>query len=217
MILDLRDNPGGLLDQAVEVADIFLEKGPIVSIKGRLEAHSKVYAAHPSKDKHSQPIVLLINEGSASASEIVAGALQDHGRAVVLGTTSFGKGSVQTVEPLRDGSGLKLTIARYYTPNGHAIQARGILPDVVVEQRHVGGEGEKPSHIKEKDLENHILPEPKEGLSREMKEQILEIRGVKVPGQEASDVVKRLLAEDNQIQRALDILTSWQIFSKMSH
>jgi carboxyl-terminal processing protease len=134
LLLDLRDNPGGLLDQAIKVADIFLEKGPIVTIKGRLKAHSKIYAAHRSKVKHAHPIVLLINEGSASASEIVAGALQDHGRALVLGTTSFGKGSVQTVEPLRDGSGLKLTIARYYTPSGHAIQARGIVPDVLVEQ-----------------------------------------------------------------------------------
>ena len=218
LILDLRDNPGGLLDQAIKVADIFLDKGQIVSIKGRLKAHSKVYSAHRDKDKHSHPIVLLINEGSASASEIVAGALQDHGRALVLGTTSFGKGSVQTVEPLRDGSGLKLTIARYYTPNGHAIQARGIVPDVLVDQRYVSrDEGKKHPHMKEKDLKNHISTEPEEGLSKEMKEKILEIRGVKVPGEDASDMVKRLLAEDNQVRRALDILTSWQIFSKMSH
>ena len=218
LIIDLRDNPGGLLDQAIKVADIFLDKGPIVSIKGRLKAHSKIYAAHRDKDKLSHPIVLLINEGSASASEIVAGAMQDHGRALVLGTTSFGKGSVQTVEPLRDGSGLKLTIARYYTPNGQAIQARGIIPDILVEQRHVSGsEGKKHPHIKEKDLKNHISAEPKEGLSKEMKEKILEIRGVKVPGEEASGVVKRLVEEDNQVRRALDILTSWQIFSNMSH
>ena len=218
LIIDLRDNPGGLLDQAIKVADVFLDKGPIVSIKGRLKAHSKIYAAHPDKDKLSHPIVLLINEGSASASEIVAGAMQDHGRALVLGTTSFGKGSVQTVEPLRDGSGLKLTIARYYTPNGQAIQARGIIPDILVEQTHVSGsEGKKHPHIKEKDLKNHISAEPKEGLSKEMKEKILEIRGVKVPGEEASGVVKRLVEEDNQVRRALDILTSWQIFSNMSH
>jgi len=218
LILDLRDNPGGLLDQAIKVADIFLDKGRIVSIKGRLETHSKVYAAHRDKDKHPHLMVLLINEGSASASEIVAGALQDHGRALVLGTTSFGKGSVQTVEPLRDGSGLKLTIARYYTPKGEAIQARGIVPDVLVEERYVSGsEGKKLPHMKEKDLKNHILPEPKEGLSDEMKDKILEIRGVKVPGEKASDEVGRLVTEDNQVRRALDILTSWQIFSKTSH
>jgi carboxyl-terminal processing protease len=218
LILDLRDNPGGLLDQAIEVADIFLDSGRIVSIKGRRKPHSKIYVAHSNKDKHSYPIVLLVNEGSASASEIVAGALQDHDRCVVLGTTSFGKGSVQTVEPLRDGSGLKLTIARYYTPDGHAIQARGIIPDVAVEQRKVlVGEGKKRPHMTEKDLENHISAEPKEDLSEEMKEKILDIRGVKVPGEDASDVAKRLVAQDYQVQRALDILTSWQIFSKMSH
>ena len=217
LILDLRDNPGGLLDQAIKVADIFLDKGPIVSIKGRLKIHSKVYSAHRDKDKLSHPIVLLINEGSASASEIVAGALQDHGRALVLGTTSFGKGSVQTVEPLRDGSGLKLTIARYYTPNGHAIQVQGIVPDVSVDQRYITEtEGKKHHHMKEKDLKSHISAEPKEGLSKKMKEKILELRGVKVPGEEASDAAKRLVAEDNQVRRALDILTSWQIFSKMS-
>jgi carboxyl-terminal processing protease len=218
LILDLRDNPGGLLDQAIEVADIFLDSGRIVSIKGRRKPHSKIYVAHSNKDKHSYPIVLLVNEGSASASEIVAGALQDHDRCVVLGTTSFGKGSVQTVEPLRDGSGLKLTIARYYTPDGHAIQARGIIPDVVVEQRKVlVGKGKKRPHMTEKDLENHISAEPKEDLSEEIKEKILDIKGVKVPGEDASAVAKRLVAQDYQVQRALDILTSWQIFSKMSH
>jgi len=217
LILDLRDNPGGLLDQAVKVADIFLDKGRIVSIKGRIKNHTKVYSAHPDKDKHPYQVVLLINEGSASASEIVAGALQDHGRALVLGGTSFGKGSVQTVEPLRDGSGLKLTIARYYTPNGNAIQARGIVPDVVVEQRDVSmSEVKKHPHVKEKDLKDHISAEPKEGLSQEMRQKIREMRGVKVPGEGPSDVAKRLVTEDNQVRRALDILTSWQIFSRRS-
>ncbi len=219
LILDLRDNPGGLLDQAIEVADIFLDEGRIVSIKGRRPPHSKEYAAHPNKEKLSCPIVLLINGGSASASEIVAGALQDHGRCVVLGTTSFGKGSVQAVEPLRDGSGLKLTIARYYTPNGHAIQARGIIPDVVVEQRDLLAEKEeKRPRMKEKDLLNHIPSVPEGGdLSQEEKDKMLEMKGVRVPDEEASDAAERLVERDSQIQRALDILTSWQIFSKMSH
>jgi carboxyl-terminal processing protease len=218
LILDLRDNPGGLLDQAIEVADVFLDNGQIVSIKGRREAHSKTYMARKNKVKRPYPIVLLINEGSASAAEIVAGALQDHGRCVVLGTASFGKGSVQTVEPLRDGSGLKLTIARYYTPNGNAIQASGIVPDVVVERRDLSPVDD-PAHprTKEKDLKNHISAEPPGDMPEKMKEKILDMRGVKVPGEGEPDVVKRLIEEDNQVQRALDILTSWQILSKMSH
>ena len=217
LILDVRDNPGGLLDQAIEVADIFLDKGEIVSIKGRREAHSKTYMARKNTVKHSYPIVLLINGGSASAAEIVAGALQDHGRCVVLGTTSFGKGSVQTVEPLRDGSGLKLTIARYYTPNGKAIQATGIIPDIVVEPRDLSTEEESAEpRMKEKDLKNHISAQPPGQMPERMKEKILDMRGVKVPDQGAPDAVKRLVEEDNQVQRALDILTSWQILSKMS-
>ena len=218
LILDLRDNPGGLLDQAIKVADIFLDEGTIVSIKGRIESHSKVYEAHQDREKYAYPTVLLINEGSASASEIVAGALQDHDKALVLGTTSFGKGSVQTVEPLRDGSGLKLTIARYYTPDGHSIQARGIIPDVVVKQRFESGQ-EVPvgPHIKEKDLKNHLSAEPEEGFSHEMREKILERKGVKMPEDGGTfDPSKELLEEDYQVKRALDILTSWQIFSKMT-
>ena len=217
LILDLRDNPGGLLDQAIEVSDIFLDSGKIVSIKGRLEAHSKTYMAQKNTVKHPYPIVLLINGGSASAAEIVAGALQDHRRCVVLGTTSFGKGSVQTVEPLRDGSGLKLTIARYYTPNGNAIQAKGIIPDIVVEPRDLSSEEESAEpRMKEKDLKNHISAQPPGQMPERMKEKILDMRGVKVPDQGAPDAVKRLVEEDNQVQRALDILTSWQILSKMS-
>lgn len=214
LILDLRDNPGGLLDQAVKVADVFLDKGIIVSIKGRLESHSKTYSAHPHKEKHSYPIVLLINEGSASASEIVAGALQDHGRALLLGATSFGKGSVQSVEPLRDGSGLKLTIARYYTPKGQVIQAKGISPDVAVEERFIPQtETPKRHYMHEKDLKNHISAQPQD-KPEALKEEMKQIRGVKVPGQQPLEVVKELLAKDNQVRRALEILTSWQIFSK---
>lgn len=218
LILDLRDNPGGLLDQAIEVSDIFLDSGKIVSIKGRLEAHSKTYMAQKNTVKHPYPMVLLINGGSASAAEIVAGALQDHGRCVVLGTTSFGKGSVQTVEPLRDGSGLKLTIARYYTPNGKAIQATGIIPDIVVEQRDLSTEEDSAlPRMKEKDLKNHISAQPPGEMPEKMKEKILDMRGVKVPSEEAPDAAKRLVEEDNQVQRALDILTGWQILSKMSN
>jgi carboxyl-terminal processing protease len=220
VILDLRDNPGGLLDQSIKVADIFLDEGSIVSIKGRVESHSKVYKAHKNGKKHAYPMVLLINGGSASASEIVAGALQDHGRALVLGKNSFGKGSVQTVEPLRDGSGLKLTIARYYTPNGNAIQAKGIVPDVIVEQRDLSeDEHAGRPRIKEKDLENHILAEPGEEMPDEMREQMLDRRGIKIPDEDESnlDPVELILTKDYQARRALDILTSWQVFSKMTN
>jgi len=214
LVFDLRDNPGGLLEQAVKVADIFLQEGWIVSIKGRSGSHSKVYSAHSDKEKHAYPIVLLINEGSASASEIVAGALQDHARALILGATSFGKGSVQAVEPLRDGSGLKLTIARYYTPNGHAIQAEGIKPDVVVAERFIPEiDTQKKHHIQEKDLLNHISAEPDEDVSEKGSEK--RYMG-QVFGEEPSEAVQELLTKDNQAKRALEILTSWQIFSKTS-
>ncbi len=217
LIFDLRDNPGGLLDQAIKIADLFLETGRIVSIKGRSESHSKTYSAHSDEDKHAYPIVLLINEGSASASEIVAGALQDHGRALVLGATSFGKGSVQAVEPLRDGSGLKLTIARYYTPNGHAIQAEGIKPDVVVKERFVQESQTPEKHrMHEKDLKNHISPMPQDDAPDELKDEIEHITNVNVPGQDHTQLVQQLLTKDNQVQRGLEIHTSWQIFSKMA-
>ena len=216
LIFDLRDNPGGLLPEAIKVADIFLEEGTIVSIKGRAKTHSKTYTAHGNRRKHLYPIVVLINEGSASASEIVAGALRDHHRAVLLGTTTFGKGSVQAVEPLRDGAGLKLTIARYYTPSGRSIQAKGVAPDVVVTRRLVPEVKEKtPHHLKEKDLANHISAEPEKDTSKEPEEDLTHLRGVRVPGEEASEVVETLLKKDNQAIRALQILKSWQIFSQM--
>jgi carboxyl-terminal processing protease len=220
LILDLRDNPGGLLEQAVQVADIFLEKGGIVSIKGRVGSHSKTYSAQPNKEKHPYPIVLLINAGSASASEIVAGALQDHGRALILGTTSFGKGSVQAVEPLRDGSGLKLTIARYYTPNGHSIQAEGIKPDIVVEERLVREPNtEKRQRVHEKDLKNHISGqhEDESGNTEDDEDPGGPMGRVRLPGEEPEEIVNVLLTKDNQTKRALEILTSWEIFTQMQN
>jgi carboxyl-terminal processing protease len=215
LVLDLRDNPGGLLDQSVKIADIFLEKGVIVSIKGRSESEPKTYSAGANIHKRSYPIVLLINEGSASASEIVAGALQDHRRALVLGATSFGKGSVQAVEPLRDGYGLKLTIARYYTPEGHAIQAEGIKPDVVVERRFLPETEEKP-RMHEKDLKNHISAEPQDGLFQEDEAETDSTSDTTEPGVDPSEEAKQLLDKDHQVRTALDILAGWEIFSKMS-
>ncbi len=133
-VLDLRNNPGGLLTQAIKVSDAFLEKGEIVSTRGRDVQDSERYNAVAGDLADGKPVVVLINGGSASASEIVAGALQDHRRAIVVGTKSFGKGSVQTVMPLRSDGAMRLTTARYYTPSGRSIQALGVSPDIVVQQ-----------------------------------------------------------------------------------
>ncbi len=140
LILDLRNNPGGLLNQAVSVSDIFLKKGVIVSTKGRTEDQNMVFQAHSTADDASMPIVVLVNEGSASASEIVAGAFQDHRRGVIVGTRTFGNGSVQTIIPLPDGAGLRMTTARYYTPANRSIQDSGIAPDVEVAARGNAGQ-----------------------------------------------------------------------------
>lgn len=134
IVIDMRNNPGGLLDQAIRVSDAFLSKGEIVSTRGRDSRDSQRYSAKPDDLAAGKPIVVLINGGSASASEIVAGALQDHRRAVVIGTKSFGKGSVQSVIPLRGDGAMRLTTARYYTPSGRSIQALGITPDIIVKQ-----------------------------------------------------------------------------------
>jgi carboxyl-terminal processing protease len=142
LVLDLRNNPGGLLDQAVKVSDRFLREGVIVSTEGRAASNREVETARERDTEPDYPIVLMVNRGSASASEIVAGALQDHHRARILGTQSFGKGSVQTLIPLSDGSGLKLTVARYYTPNHRSIHDVGITPDVVVPEGRSAAGGE---------------------------------------------------------------------------
>lgn len=146
-VLDLRDDPGGLLGQAVAVADMFLDAGEIVSIKGRDPAHVERYAAGPGDITDGAPLVVLINGGSASASEIVAGALQDHGRATILGTRSFGKGSVQKIIPLNGRGALRLTTARYYTPSGRSIQLVGISPDIVVEVGNGGWDGLREANL----------------------------------------------------------------------
>ncbi|MBW1697294.1 MAG: S41 family peptidase [Deltaproteobacteria bacterium] len=218
LILDLRDNPGGLLNQAVEISDLFLESGKIVSIKGRQERHTKVFSARPNDVKRDYPIVVLINGGSASASEIVAGALQDNKRAVILGTTSFGKGSVQTVEALREGYGLKFTIARYYTPSGKSIQAKGIVPDIVVKERFLDEQitAEDEGLLKEKDLKNHLKEEPdkdKPEESEKEKKQRIKNRRKDTSRHGPLDIEK--LKADNQVMRALEILISYQLFSRV--
>jgi carboxyl-terminal processing protease len=196
ILLDLRNNPGGLLDQAVEVSDRFLDDGLITYIEGRKPDQRVKFYAH-KKDDFMGPLVVLVNEGSASGSEIVAGALQDTKRAVIVGTKTFGKGSVQTILPLSDGSAVRLTTAKYYTPKGRSIQAEGIGPDIVVDNDITKGK-EKFVPIKEKDLNKHL-----EGSTPSKSEVPAESpqSGAVKPGSEEDDF---------QMQMGLQILKSWE-------
>jgi len=223
LILDLRNNGGGLLNQSIKVADLFLDEGKILSIKGRNEKNTKVFNASPSSNRRDYPMVVLINGGSASASEIVAGALQDHKRALILGTTSFGKGSVQTVETLRDGAGLKLTIARYYTPNDRSIQATGIKPDIYLNLRRLDPEEiskKDESLLKEKDLENHLEAEPGKEKQPDSNADDKGKSEKKDRMRESELRVGPLTAEslqsDNQVMRALEMLRGYEIFKSMN-
>jgi carboxyl-terminal processing protease len=206
LILDLRNNPGGLLTSAVEVSEHFLPKGKVVvSIKGR-QGKAEEYTAdgdHPILDL---PMIVLVNEGSASASEIVAGAMQDWGRAVVVGTTTFGKGSVQTIIPLSDGSALRLTTAKYYTPTGRSIQNTGIDPTIVV--RNVVKGDVKRQIVRERDLERHLGNESAPQSPDEPSEptEIAPIPDLPSDGTEA---------EDLQLQKAIELLKSWAIFKDL--
>ena len=157
LVLDLRNNPGGLLDAAVAVADAFLSDGLIVYTQGRLSDSRMTYGATPPNPAGEMPVVVLTNGGTASAAEIVAGALQDQHRAVIMGTSSFGKGSVQTILPLTEETGVKLTTALYYTPSGRSIQAEDIQPDIVVERARITRLKEDDRSIKEQDLAGHLL------------------------------------------------------------
>ena len=216
LILDLRNNGGGLLNAAIKVSDLFLEEGKILSIKGRGKKNTKEYMATTNSPSRNYPMVVLINGGTASASEIVAGALQDQNRALILGTTSFGKGSVQTVETLRDGSGLKLTIARYYTPSGRSIQAKGIEPDIVLKHRHLDTKDlQEEGLLKEKDLLNHLEAEPgkKESPKPDKKESKPEAREMEF---RVGPLNLERLQKDNQVMRALEILSSYDIFKSLN-
>jgi len=219
LVFDLRNNPGGLLDQAIKVSDVFLEKGKILSIEGRVKRNTRIFKAKPNNSKRDYPIVVLINGGSASASEIVAGALQDHKRALVLGTTSFGKGSVQTVESLRDGYGLKLTIARYYTPSGQSIQAKGIEPDIEVQYKLIekGNLSARDEGLtKEKDLKNHLEAEPDKDRKNQTESKDKPDSDAKPelddPESQYGILSLEKLQSDYQVVRALDILLSYDIF-----
>lgn len=201
LVIDLRNNPGGLLDQAIKVTDLFLKSGAVVSTRGRDKEQEVVYMARDDGNEFDLPIVVIVNVGSASASEIVSGALQDHRRALILGERTFGKGSVQTIVPLSDGSGLRVTTALYFTPADRSIQATGIEPDIKVSaSASPHGQAAAPhGNIREENLKGHFetpgadKSEPKKSSQ--------------------SSELKR--SDDPQLERAVDILKSWKLFRQM--
>ena len=210
-VIDLRNNPGGLLSQAVKVSDAFLESGEIVSTRGRNPSEGARYNAEPGDLAMGKPVVVLINGGSASASEIVAGALQDHKRAVVIGTKSFGKGSVQTVMPLRGDAAMRLTTARYYTPSGRSIQALGVSPDIVVEQpprdpnaEETPAEDDVPRIQSEADLRGSLS---NDSLTEEERQKAIE-------EQEHAEESAALRQEDYQLAYAIDLLRGLAVLEK---
>ena len=225
LVLDVRNNPGGLLNQAVEVSDRFLKKeNLIVYTKGRTDEQNMRFTTHDKVKRVTYPMIILVNGGSASASEIVAGALQDLGRAVIVGTTTFGKGSVQTIIPLTDGSALRLTTARYYTPSGRVIQENGITPDIIVEMP-------LPSELKEDDKKKES--EEKTKLRRILREKDLKkhLKGkrsfdgvvngdepaVEAPDKDKDEAKNSLEAElkkDHQLMTAISLLEGWDIMQK---
>lgn len=214
LILDLRNNPGGLLDQAISVADTFLEEGLIVYTKGRLPEQNMTFQAHSNNGKNLYPLVILVNEGAASASEIVAGAIQDHKRGVIVGTQTFGKGSVQTILPMPDGAGLRLTTARYYTPNGRSIQAKGIVPDVEVPLLPYTEQAEEkrvlPDFVREANLKNHIL-----NRDTPTKKQAGEQSSTpETADSEEQQEINERLKKDNQLRTGLNILKSLNLYTE---
>jgi carboxyl-terminal processing protease len=211
LVLDLRNDPGGLLTQAVRVSDMFLESGLIVYTEGRIEAQKQKYFAQKDGTWSDFPMVVLVNGGSASASEIVAGALQDHRRAVILGTKTFGKGSVQTILPLDDNSALRLTTARYFTPNGRSIQATGIVPDIIVENTTGQEKPDAPRRpsLREENLPGHLQnPQQSPAAPQEQLDPEKQIPSSGPTGDETID-------NDAQLKRALDLLKSWDVFKQL--
>src|SRR5579871_5821646 len=206
IVLDLRNNPGGLLDQAVAVSDAFLDKGEIVSTRGRRPEDAQRFDAHPGDIAAGLPMAVLINGGSASASEIVAGALQDHHRAVLLGTRSFGKGSVQTIIPLAGHGAMRLTTARYYTPSGRSIQARGIDPDIVVEAAKI-------EHAPKKDDKTASADPAKPGDKPADKKDSAADKDKTSADQSTVDPSIIGTPEDYQLARAVDMLRGIALFN----
>lgn len=198
IVIDMRNNPGGLLDQAVKVSDLFLEQGEIVSTRSRNEEDTVKFSATPGDIAEGLPIVVMINEGSASASEITAGALQDHHRAIILGQKSFGKGSVQTVLPLRNKGAMRITTARYYTPSGRSIQATGIEPDIEV----------KPAKVEE--IQSHGLNLSEADLKGALKNE----QAKDTKKNEKAEQDKEKDAKDYQLVRALDLVKALYLHSQ---
>ena len=216
LVLDMRGNPGGLLDQAVKISDEFIDEGLIVYTEGRTESQRMQFAAKKDMSAITCPVVVLVNSGSASASEIVAGALQDHKKAILVGTQTFGKGTVQTIYPLSDGSGLRITTAKYFTPNHRSIQEKGITPDVTVEDTlDIFSETDKHSKtLREKDLVTQF----KEGDTGESRN----LQKDQMPEEAGKGAVTALQPEnknkkdkiDKPMDTALSILKNWETFRK---
>ena len=228
LILDVRNNPGGLLNQAVEVTDRFLNReNLIVYTKGRSDEQNMRFTSHDKVTGVSYPMIILVNGGSASASEIVAGALQDLNRAIILGTTTFGKGSVQTIIPLSDGSALRLTTARYYTPSGRVIQENGIKPDILVEMEPLSKNEKKEDKVvesegkiklrrflREKDLKKHLKGKSSiEGIDANNPNKLNGDSSNKLD-EERIKALKEDLRKDNQLQQAVALLSGWEIMKK---
>ena len=200
IVLDLRNNPGGVLSGAVDVSDMFLSGGDIVSTRGRTSASEQSFSARPDDITDDAPMVVLVNRGSASASEIVAGALQDHQRAIIMGTQTFGKGSVQTVIPMNNGGALKLTTARYYTPKDRTIQAKGIVPDIIIEQARLTEINDSNGMVSESDLAGHLENEVDEDGA----------------GKSNGLSGKQRLKKDFQLREALNLLKGMSLVKKRS-
>jgi carboxyl-terminal processing protease len=216
LVIDLRKNPGGLLDQAVQMSDLFLSKGNIVSTIGRNKNEPEIITAKLEGTLPEFPVVVLIDEHSASASEIVAGALQDNKRAVIMGQRSFGKGSVQSVVKLGDGSGLKLTVARYYTPSGRSIQAEGIQPDIILDNlsQEIIEKARIQSDVRrERDIKGHLVGDKeKEELSEESDEKLTQFLWSEPKKKEKKLSAKdQLLSKDYQAQQAFNYLKTWAL------
>jgi carboxyl-terminal processing protease len=205
LILDLRNNPGGLLDQAIGVVDMFVDKGAIVSQKGKIPEENIIYNATAQDTDNSTPLVILVNGGSASASEIVSGALQDHKRAIVVGKKTFGKGSVQVVMPISQDEALRLTIARYYLPSGRTIQAVGVTPDIEVDYGEIK-KVEEGLSIKERDLQKHLESELEKIDGKPKK---------KDKSVDKSHITEEQIYKDAQLKSAIDILKALMITNKI--